>query len=302
MEVQVHVPQSAGRRHPPGAQGGIARCSSKRGEDLLHLAARHVLDQDLLAGAPDRECRDPAAVAEHRDPIPHPRQLLEPVGDVDDAFPFGPEPIDHRKQALRLMRSERSRGFVEKQDGESGHGRLGELHQIPGRRGKITDQDRGRDGRGADALQRLPRAARHRAPAEEAGGGLLAPEEEILRDAHLRNEAQFLEDNADPDRPGVTRRPNRTLGAVQGNRAGIGGKRTGKDLDERRLAGSIFPHQDMHLAGADLEVDAVEGHDPREALGHPGDAEKRHHRLLVRIPADRCQRRAPATSISSPPA
>ena len=84
MEVQVHVPQPAGRGHPPGAQGGIARCSSKGGEDLLHLAARHVLDQDLLAGVPDRECRDPAAVAEHRDPLAELQDLIQPVGDVKE--------------------------------------------------------------------------------------------------------------------------------------------------------------------------------------------------------------------------
>ena len=46
----------------------------------------------------------------------------------------------------------------------------------------------------------------------------------------------------------------------------VGLVRTGEDLDQRRLAGAVLAEQAVHLAGTDLEVDAVEGPGAGELL------------------------------------
>ena len=44
------------------------------------------------------------------------------------------------------------------------------------------------------------------------------------------------------------------------------GVHAGQDLHQRRLAGAVLAHQRVHLAGAEVEVDAVERGDAGEAL------------------------------------
>ena len=55
----------------------------------------------------------------------------------------------------------------------------------------------------------------------------------------------------------------------------VGLVRTGEDLDQGRLAGAVLAEQAVHLAGADVEVDAVEGADARELLDDAVHLEQR---------------------------
>ncbi len=48
---------------------------------------------------------------------------------------------------------------------------------------------------------------------------------------------------------------------------------TAEHLDQRALAGAVFADQGMHLAGAHVEIDAVERQYAGILLGDPGDFE-----------------------------
>ena len=58
----------------------------------------------------------------------------------------------------------------------------------------------------------------------------------------------------------------------------VGLVRAGQDLDQRGLAGAVLAEEAVHLAGADVEVDAVEGADTRELLDDPVHLEQRSGR------------------------
>ena len=62
-----------------------------------------------------------------------------------------------------------------------------------------------------------------------------------------------------------------------------------EDLDGGGLAGPVRPQEPEELAGADREVDAVEGRHPRLSEGRPvhlpqpGDLDERSHRAMLRL-------------------
>ena len=60
-------------------------------------------------------------------------------------------------------------------------------------------------------------------------------EQDVLRDAEVRKQAQFLIDGADPEFDGVARIANGDRLAIEENRPGVGRRRAGEDLDQRRL-------------------------------------------------------------------
>ena len=73
--------------------------------------------------------------------------------------------------------------------------------------------------------------------------------------------------------------------AVDGPQAdptGVGPIEAGDQVEERRLAGAVGPDQAEDLAGADLEVDAVERLQAAERLAQPLDDEQRLPRGGVR--------------------
>ena len=73
----------------------------------------------------------------------------------------------------------------------------------------------------------------------------------------------------------------RDLLAVPGDRALVGLVGAGEHLDQGGLAGAVLAEQAVHLAGADVEVDAVEGPDAGERLTMPRICEQR---LVLLVP------------------
>jgi hypothetical protein len=49
----------------------------------------------------------------------------------------------------------------------------------------------------------------------------------------------------------------------------------GKELDQRRLARSVLPYQDMDLSRVEIEADVIERDDSGEALGDVGELQER---------------------------
>ena len=104
----------------------------------------------------------------------------------------------------------------------------------------------------------------------------LAPEEDVGGDAELRDEVQLLVDDGDARPPRRRGRWRSATGrAVDPDLAVIVGVHAGEDLHQRRLAGAVLAHQRVHLAGAEVEVDAVERGDAGEALADAARAQQR---------------------------
>ena len=108
-----------------------------------------------------------------------------------------------------------------------------------------------------------------RRPVDAAARAGLVTEHDVLADRQVLAEVDLLVDGRDAG--GL-----RVGGA--GRHAGLPADRdgaavdrvdAGERLDQRRLAGAVLAHEGVDLAGAEGEVDAVEGEDAREADGDP---------------------------------
>ena len=132
----------------------------------------------------------------------------------------------------------------------------------------------GRGGRAAAAAARLATAGRVKPNRE-----LLVAEEDVVGDGQPVDQVELLVDRGDaqaPWRPAGRRAdagsPRQEMCAL------VGLVRAGQDLDQRGLAGAVLAEEAVHLAGADVEVDAVEGADAGELLDDAGHLEQRSGR------------------------
>ena len=111
--------------------------------------------------------------------------------------------------------------------------------------------------------------------AEPAIEQRLAPQEDVLRDAHLGHEIEFLVDGADPQLLRIVRTADMHRLALEQNLARIGRINAGKDFDEGGLARPIFAQQHMHLGGPRIEVHALEREHAWKMLDDPAHFNKR---------------------------
>jgi len=133
-----------------------------------------------------------------RDGVTDAVELVEPMADVDDADTPGVQLADDAEERLHLARFERRRGLVHDHD-------LGVDHHGPGQGDHLLGAEREGAQRqpdvGGDAVagQDLPGLAVHPPVVEQAQPvARLAPEEQVVRHAHQRNEVDFLIDRGDP--------------------------------------------------------------------------------------------------------
>ena len=116
-------------------------------------------------------------------------------------------------------------------------------------------------------LERL--AVEHEAPVA------LVAERDVLGHGERLHEAEVLVHHAHAARERVPRRAQLDGLAVQLERSLVGPVEARDDVRERALARAVLAQQRVHLAGADLEVDAGVCDDAGEALR---DAPQRHRR------------------------
>ena len=126
-------------------------------------------------------------------------------------------------------------------------------------------------------------AARRPWPAERH-----AAEEDVLGGRQRTDHARFLRGDRDAGCPGTTGIAEHDRLAVDRDRAVVRRVQPRQNLHQRALAGAVLADQRHHLAGAQLEVHAVERLDRAEAVAHPRHLQddRRRHRAVVRVGVD----------------
>ena len=138
--------------------------------------------------------------------------------------------------------------------------------------GVEVDAEAGEEARGR--RRTMARRSRKR-PARQR----LAAEEDVGGDAELGDEVELLVDDGDAGPLGVADAGEADGRAVDQDLAGVGGLDAGEDLHQRRLAGAVLAHERVNLAGAEVEVDAVERGHAGEALADAVGAQERAIRV-----------------------
>ena len=103
----------------------------------------------------------------------------------------------------------------------------------------------------------------------------LGREDDVLGDRHHRDQHEVLVDHADAVLDRGLRRAELGRLAVDQDLALVGPVEAVEDVHQRRLAGAVLAQQRVHLALAQVEVDAVVRDDAGEPLRDPAELENR---------------------------
>lgn len=198
------------------------------------------------------------------------------MGDVHDGDPVGGQGGDGTEQVVDLVRVE-------------GGGRLVHHDQpyVVGERARHGDDLLLGGGEGADAAARVDLGVAEplqegggpgplpAAPYDEARGGRLVTEEDVLRDGQPFHEVEFLVDGGDTQAHRGDRRSEPDRLAPPGDLPAVGLVDPGEHLDEGGLARAVLAEQAVDFTGQDFEIDAIEGADAGKRLGDAGHREQR---------------------------
>ncbi len=233
-----------------GALGLGDVCAEHQLDDLLLGARRHVDDADRMP------------VAEHRGAVAERRNLEKTVGDEDDGTARLALTADDVEHALGEVRRQRRGHLVEKE-------------QVG------LDRERPREIEDAEHGER--HVARRLAEVEVGNAELLDPVEERLdrrvgeaevgRDVEVGDQGRFLIHRDQAGAAGFGRRVDVARLAADQDVPGGRPDRAGENLDERRLAGAIRPHQCVDLAGPHRQRRVAQRRHRAVVLGDAGGFE-----------------------------
>ncbi|MEY9883986.1 hypothetical protein ABIA43_005520 [Bradyrhizobium sp. USDA 328] len=251
---------------------------SPRAGGLRKLATEHHADQLEARQRGGLTLADQAAVAQHGDAVGDFVDLVEEVADEDDADATSRELTHDAEENLDLMAVEAGGRLVQDQhargeiDGARDRGDVLDGHRIVAkRRGDIDIETE-------ICKQRLGAAA-HLAIAHDAEAHRLAVEKQVLRHRQVRQQVDLLVDGGDAGPKRRLGRARRDLFTTDPDNAGISRKNAGDDLDQRGLAGAVLAEQRMDLAGAQREVDLLQGTHGAKALADPAHLKERRSRI-----------------------
>jgi hypothetical protein len=108
-----------------------------------------------------------------------------------------------------------------------------------------------------------------RRPVDAAAAPGLVPEHDVLADRQVLAEVDLLVHRRDAGGLRIRGAAEHPRLPIHDDRAAVDGVDPGQRLDQRGLACAVLAHQRVHLAGAEREIDAVEGEHAREADGDP---------------------------------
>ena len=242
-----------------------------------------------------------APVGQHGHAVADAADLVEAVGDVDDAHALGGEAADDAEERLDLLPVEDRRRLVHDQQADLAGEGAGDRDDLLGRRPQGLDLRPRRDPGVAEALEQGERVLVHLLEVEQPGGAGLVAEEDALGDRQVVDQVELLVDrpHAARQRAGRVALRERLAGEADLARGRL--DHAGHALDEGRLAGAVGPEQAVDLARQDVEVHARERRDAGVLLDEPADLEDGGHGGHHRPQVGARHHAAPARPVSGVP-
>ena len=293
----VVVDDQVAHRHPhrrvAEVAGGLGGGSgSGRG---THAGRDHVgdpADGGVVAHHEGRElggrCAGPAhrahplAVTHHRQRVADGHGLADLVGDEHDAHALVDDGPQRAEQRVDLLRREVRRRLVEHKDLGSAVEGLEDLHPLAQADRQVRHTRPGVD-RQAEPLGELGDAGRRLLEVDRRPGRQRGAEHDVLGHRVGVHLEEVLVDHADPVGDGVPRVADLHWGAVEHHGPAVRPVQPVEHVHQRRLAGAVAAEEAVHLAGADGQVDAVQGHDGAEGLPDPLHGQEGTGRSFARL-------------------
>ena len=250
---------------------------------LVDHAAHHHAD-DVVHGHVGHVPRvHIAPVAHDRHAVGDDAQLLHAVGDVDDAHALGLQPADEREQILDFRFGQRRGRLVHDENARVAEGqRLGDFHHLllgdgegahAGSRADVAQMERIQQRVGLRVLSGLVQ--------EQSPRGLAA-DVDVFGHGQILHQVDFLMDDADAQMLRFQSISDVDFPAVQRDSSSVADIDAGEDLHQRGLAGTVFTHQRVHLARAEIKPAVVQRVDAGEIFL---DSPHFQHRLIQGVPS-----------------
>ena len=274
MQLEADVSEVPLERQMAGGQQHCAPPCLADGRRRGQLASDHHAHDRLAREGRGSPAADVAAVAQHGQLVGDREQLLQPMGDVEDAFALGLELANDREQVFRVPLAERRGGLVHDEQLRLIGERSRDLDHLAGGYRECAHLGLGIDV-DPQPLEQGAGPALQLAMADESQSvDGLAPDPDVLRDAHARHQVQLLMDHGDAKVKRIARRAEAQIAAVEEQLAGIRSVDTCDDLHERRLAGAVLAAQSVHRAAPESHRHIVQGHDSGKRLADIPDFEE----------------------------
>ena len=252
------------------------RAGRPRSADRARNLAEHQPKQTGLGRLLPWRLSGDAALAHDDDPVGAGHDFMQLVGDEDDGVTVRLELGDRAKKTCGLRRRQNLCRLVEDQDARAGKQLFENLDLLP-----VADRQ-SPDRQVKIDIEPEPRGEALHAGAQAGGPDdereVIEKERDILPDRERRDQAEVLENHADPETARRARGVDRRIAAGDYERAGVGPVIAIKDLAERALARAILAEQSDNLARDDGEFGDVVGEQRAEALDDASGLDERRHR------------------------
>ncbi len=215
------------------------------------------------------------AVAEHRAIVGELGDLGHAVRDVDDGEAVLAQPLQHLEDAGDVGGGERGGRLVEDQQPGMAGQRLGDLHHLAARQRQACDRRRRVDVLRTGPRQRFGGDAALGAAVDESPFARRVDDADIVGDAQMRHQRQFLEDRGDAGGGGIARMREPRLAAVEDHLPLIRLNNPGEDLDQRRLSRAVLTEHGMDASGMAGEIHLAQRLHAAETLRDSGHRQDR---------------------------
>ena len=236
--------------------------------NVLDIAADHEPDDlgELRLRHPP--AANGGAVAQDRVAIADALAFLEKMADVDDAHALLFEPADGSEQVLGVHSRQAARRFVHDQHLRLADQRPGDLDDLLLGDGAGVNRGLERDGVVLQLGECLAGQGPALAAVDPAVASRFFAQQDVLLDAEVRCQVEFLVDHRDPASTRVQRVRRPEGRALEFDVARVRHIGPAENLHQRALAGAIFADQRVDFARPDLQRDILERTRGAEALAH----------------------------------
>ena len=202
------------------------------------------------------------------------------VRHENDGDALGTQAINDGEEPLGLACRQRSRRLIEDQDAAFTHQRAGNFDQLAMRYPERFDWPPDVDVVQPDASERLTGLVIDGLVVDDAEAfARNVLETDILGHRRIGQQVEFLVHDLDAMRLGIGRGVGFIGGSVESDLAVVPLDDAAQDLDERRLAGTVFADQRVHLASPQREGDAVQRDDAAKTLAYVRQFQHRTRRI-----------------------
>ena len=267
MEFKADVPDSVAAESVHLQNHFFGRSVVLHGVVFRELAADHQLDESLLVCINDIQRFDIFSVAENGYPVTDFKQLVQPVGDIDDGDASAFQFPDHIEEPSLFFNGDGRGGFIQNKNPGVSQNCLADLHNLAVGHGQFPNPGLRRNVALKLFQQFLCLPVSLRLIDEKTAVASLT-HEEIVCNGHGLELNHLLIHHRNSQFQRLLRREMIIGDTVKDDFPFVRLDRAGDGFDKRRLSRTVLSHQGVNLSFPETDGDIIQCDDAGIALGN----------------------------------